>query len=83
MPREAVQQRIDYIKALYQRTDKEAEQRYIKRPDLYLSQVEMDRFVEEATQQLDRIYRHLWEEGNDTSDYLTTLELPIIAGAQC
>jgi len=74
MPAEAVQQRIDYIKTKYQRRDEKVQALY-ERPYIYLSQAEMDRFVEETTQQLYRIYQLLWEEGVDTSDFSSALEL--------
>ena len=74
MPAEAVQQRIDYIKTYYQRRDEKVQALY-ERPYIYLSQAEMDRFVEETTQQLYRIYQLLWEEGVDTSDFSSALEL--------
>ncbi len=76
MPVEGLRRQIEYIKTFYQRTDKDIEERYGKRPDLYLSQAEMNRFVEETTQRLNLIYRYLWEEGGDTSNHLTALELP-------
>ncbi|MGA9349698.1 MAG: hypothetical protein WBW48_12965 [Anaerolineae bacterium] len=76
MPAKAVQQRIDYIKTYYQRQDDKVQALY-KRPYTYLSQAEMDRFVEETTQQLYRIYQLLWEEEVDTSVYFSALELPL------
>ena len=74
MPAEAVQQRIDYIKTYYQRRDEKVQALY-ERPYIYLSHAEMDRFVEETTQWLYRIYQLLWEEGADTSDFSSALEL--------
>ena len=74
MPAEAVQQRIDYIKTYYQRRDEKIQALY-ERPYIYLSQAEMDRFVDETTRRLYRIYQLLWEEGVDTSDFSSALEL--------
>ena len=74
MPAEAVQQRIDYIKTYYQRRDEKVQALY-ERPYIYLSQAKMDRFVEETTQRLYRIYQLLWEEGVDISDFSSALEL--------
>lgn len=48
MPLHAIQQRVDYIKAFYQRTDDEVEKWYIQYPGLYLTQAEMDAFVAEG-----------------------------------
>jgi hypothetical protein len=75
MPAEGLRRQIDYIKTYYQQQD--SRQEAYERPDIYLSQAEMDRFVEETTRWLTRIYRYLWEEKGDTAGYLTTLELPL------
>lgn len=75
MPPEAVQQRIDYIRTLYQRTDEEAESWYVRRPGLYLSREEMDRFVEGATAYLLQTYEWTSEEGADTAAAETVLQL--------
>ena len=74
MPAEAVQQRIDYIKTYYQRQDEKVQALY-ERPYTYLSQAEMDHFVEETTQRLYQIYQLLWEDEVDTSGHFSALEL--------
>ena len=74
MPADAVQQRINHIKTYYQRRDDKVQALY-ERLYIYLSQAEMDRFVEETTQQLYRIYQLVWEEGVDTLGFSSALEL--------
>jgi hypothetical protein len=75
MPPEAVQERVVYIKATYQKTDEETEQQLRDRPRLYLSQEEMDRFVAGVTERLYEIYYYLWEQHGDTRGLRSALEL--------
>jgi len=75
MPVEAVRERIFYIQEFYQRDDEEVRAQFFERPDRYLSREEMDRFVEETTGLLERAYCMLWEEGVDTGDYSSVLDL--------
>jgi hypothetical protein len=77
MPPEAVQQRIEYIQAFYQRTDEDVEKRYGERPDIYLSVVRMDSFVEEATQRLHGIYQRLWAGEAGVADLTSALEIAV------
>jgi hypothetical protein len=60
---EAIRRNLAYIKEFYQRRDEEVEAWYVQRPNLYLSETEMDGFVAEATEQLHDIYRRVWEDG--------------------
>jgi hypothetical protein len=62
LPIEALQQRITYIQEYYQRQDEEIQALY-RRPYIYLSQAEMDRFVALAAGRLDSIYRQYWLVG--------------------
>jgi len=55
---EGVRQRIDYIKTFYQRRDAETDE-MCSRERVYLTEAEMDGFVEEATRLLDRGIRLL------------------------
>ncbi len=80
MPQEAVRQRLEYIRTLYQRTDEEIEKWYCERPRKYLSKVEMEGFVGETTRRLHRIYRYLWEEGVNASGFSSALEFPLDEG---
>jgi hypothetical protein len=75
LPQKAVQLRIDYIQTFYQRTDEEIEQWYIERPDLYLSEQEMNRFVEENARRLAQLYTIL-REGADITPFSSSLDLP-------
>jgi hypothetical protein len=76
LPPEAVHHRIDYIQTYYRRQD-ELDRALHRRPDIYLTQAEMDRFVGDATQRLHRIYHYLLEEGSRTGDYTSALELSL------
>jgi hypothetical protein len=74
LPTAVVQQHIDAIKTLYQRTDEEIKALY-KRSYHYLTKAEIDRFVEETTQRLYGIYQYLWEGEANTSGFWSALEL--------
>jgi hypothetical protein len=65
LPPEAIRRNLAYIKEFYQRRDDEVEARYIRRPNLYLSEAEMDGFVAETTERLHGLYRELWVNGID------------------
>ncbi len=77
MPAEGLRRQIDYIQTYYQRQDQMAKALH-ERPDVYLSQPEMDRFVEGATQRLHRVYQLIWEEEVSTSEHFSALELPLL-----
>ena len=74
LPLEALRQRVDYIKAMYQRHDAEVEAAYV-RPYIYLSQSEVDRFVAGASQQFYRIYQSLWLEHANPNGFSSALDL--------
>jgi hypothetical protein len=76
LPLEAVQQRVAYIQQYYQRTDEEVKKAY-NRPYIYLSRPEMDRFVDESTRQISRIYQQLWINGTTTDGFISALDLRI------
>jgi len=75
LPRQAIQQNLDYIKAFYQRRDEEMEQEYGQRPGFYLSAQEMDDFVSGTSGRLHRIYRYLWEDGAEVAGVASVLDL--------
>lgn len=75
LPPEAVQTRVDYIKEFYQRTDEKLEAWYIRRPDKYLSEREMEGFLEKATKVLYGIYKSLWLEAAEVPDDSSSLSL--------
>jgi hypothetical protein len=68
MPQEAVKQRLEYIKTLYQRTDEAIEKNYGQRPCKYLSESDVEDFLKVGTERLYGIYRRLWEEEGETGD---------------
>jgi hypothetical protein len=78
MPREAIQQRIQHIKELYQRTDEEIEEWYGNRPDLYLSKDEMDDFIQFATRITNDIYESLFVDSKEIADLRSAIELDSI-----
>jgi hypothetical protein len=65
----------DQVHQDYYRKPEELHKALHERPNIYLTQAEMDRFVEGTTQQLYRIYRCLWEEAGETAGHTSTLEL--------
>jgi hypothetical protein len=75
MPLEAVKQRLEYIKALYQRTDEAIERKYGQRPCKYLSEGQVEDFIRESTERLYGIYQRLWEEEGKIGDLSSALEL--------
>jgi len=76
LPLEAVRQRVAYIQQYYQHTEEEVKKAY-NRPYVYLSGPEMDRFVDESTRQLSRIYQQLWISGAPTDGEISALDLTI------
>ncbi|HEY5269159.1 MAG TPA: hypothetical protein VII97_02405 [Anaerolineales bacterium] len=76
LPLEAIRQRVEYIQQYYQRSDEEVKKAY-NRPYIYLSGTDMDRFVDESTWQLSRIYQHLWITGAPTDGFISALDLTI------
>ena len=76
LPAEAVRQRVEYVQQDYQRTDEGVQKAY-NRPNIYLSGPEMDRFVDESTQQFSCIYQHLWINGAATDGFISALDLKI------
>jgi hypothetical protein len=75
LPRDAIQQRMAYIKELYQRTDERIEELWVRRPNKYLTQEEVDGFIDLGTQLLHDSYRFLWEQGKKTSGASSVLEI--------
>jgi hypothetical protein len=73
MPEEGLCRQLDHVKTFYQ--DRERVDWAARRPDVYLTCLEMDRFAEDATRYLERTCRLLFEEEIDTSGYETIMEL--------
>jgi hypothetical protein len=59
---EGVRLNVEHIQQYYRRTDVEIQTLY-NRPYIYLSCAQVDRFVEESTRQISRIYKHVWING--------------------
>lgn len=73
LPAVAVQERIRYIKAYYSQPD-ERMARMIARPFIYLSQAEMDAFVEDATRLILAAYQRFWLGGASPDGHVSALE---------
>jgi hypothetical protein len=78
LPAEALRQKVDYIQTFYQRND-EGIQALFERPYIYLSQADMDRFVDESADRLYTIYDALWVQNVATGNTATAIDLPIPA----
>lgn len=74
LPQAALEQQLDYIKTFYQRTDEAVQERYT-REYIYLSQSEMDRFIDETSATLHRIYLALWHENKALAGHYSALEI--------
>ena len=77
LPKEALQQRLAYIQAFYQRTDEKIETWYINRPNEYLSEREMDAFIQAASGRPHRIFKHLWRDWHNLPEISSSLDLDI------
>jgi hypothetical protein len=75
LPGDAIQQRLDYVKGLYQRRDEEIEESWGKRPNKYLTQEEVERFIDLGTRLLHDSYQLLWERGEDPAGASSILEI--------
>jgi hypothetical protein len=73
-PPEALPRQLRHIKDFYQRDDDEI-QAMLARPMIYLSKNDMDRFVENTTEKLYRIYQILWPEPPPMDGKSSALEL--------
>lgn len=74
MPVEGLRRQLDHIKAYYRRAD-QMHKALCERPNIYLTEPEMDRFVEEATRRIGQVYHLFWEEGVDAKGCSTALDL--------
>ena len=67
---------MEHIQQYYQRTDAEIQKLY-NRPYIYLSRAQADRFVDESTRQIARIYKHLWINGMEADGIASALDMGI------
>lgn len=74
LPKAAIAERLAYIKQFYQRTDERIENWYIRRPDIYLKESDMDLFLSEAVEFLFNGYQFL-QNNPDISGKHSMLEL--------
>lgn len=75
LPARALSHQLDYIKTFYQRRDEKVDA-MCARPMIYLPAAEMDAFVREATEQIERIYRALWPIAPKLGNIHTSLDIP-------
>jgi hypothetical protein len=73
---ERIQWSVKHIQSYYQRDDKEVHELY-RRPYIYLSQAEMDQFVDESCSELLRIYQYLQENSVDAGKADSALNIQI------
>lgn len=74
LPRHAADQQLDHIKRFYQNQPQEHPDAFT-RPYLYLSKLEMDEFVIDASDQLESIYHILWPFPPDLTSLKSALQL--------
>ncbi|MBT3713937.1 MAG: zinc dependent phospholipase C family protein [Anaerolineae bacterium] len=74
LPINALKQQLQYIKTFYKEHEKEI-QRYSSPPYLYLTQEQVDDFVDKVTQRLFRIYQNIWVEKNPIPDGKSILSI--------
>ena len=74
LPKEATQQRIAYIQKFYQ-DDGEPIHQMMARPFIYLSQAQMDAFVEEAAATIAKVQRRVWQADEALEGKVSGLEL--------
>jgi len=70
---EGVRQRIEYIKTYYRRTDDHAEE-LCSRERIYLTEAEVEHFVDEATQKLHEVYHQLQDSSVCSDGHYSVLE---------
>ncbi len=75
LPVEAIYQRVAYIREFYQRKD-ERIQALFKRPYIYLSQADTDKFVKDTTKALYQIYDNLWIKKKEIPNVFSILGCP-------
>ena len=74
LPMSAVNQQLNYIKNFYKRDDDKINDHY--RPsDIYLTQEDVDKYVDETTQRLYRVYQALWVEKKPVPDEKSILTI--------
>jgi hypothetical protein len=71
---EGVRRNVEHIQQYYQRTDVEIQEMY-KRPYIYLSMEEVDRFVDESSREIGRIFKHLWTNGANADGIASALDM--------
>lgn len=74
LPPQALLHQLKHIKSYYQRRDERTDA-MCARPMIYLPQSEMDAFVHEATERIQKIYHILWPVPPVTNDLVSALEL--------
>jgi hypothetical protein len=74
LPAEALTQQLAYIKEYYQRRDPDIET-MIQTPYIYFTQSEMDAFINETLDDLQRLHRLIWHETAATDGFDSALKL--------
>lgn len=76
LPNQALRHQLGYIKTFYQRRDEKIDA-MCARPMIYLPKAEMDAFIEEATDRIEKIYRALWPVTRIVDGLASALELEL------
>jgi hypothetical protein len=74
LPQAALNQQLQYIKEFYQRTDEKIQACYTREYQ-YLNQDEMEKFIVETTDTLEKIYLALWRDKKESDGHLAALQL--------
>ncbi len=75
LPDKALSHQLAYIRSFYQRKDAEID-KMVNRTFIYLTQAEMDRFVQDAIQRLEGIFKRLWPVPPSLDGLFSSLDLP-------
>ena len=76
LPNQALRHQLGYIKSFYQRRDEKIDA-MCTRPMIYLPQAEMDAFIEEATERIEKIHRTLWPAPMKVDGMASALEFSL------
>lgn len=78
LPQINIQMRLEYIREYYQRSDDEIEQWLASKPGIYLSQEEMDEFVDRSSGRLSTIIDQLHDGAVYAPDQVSVLTGPVV-----
>ena len=74
-PDGAIAEKLAYIRDYYQRTDEDIEAKLRLKDNIYLTEAEMNQFIDGAVRDLEWIYRAIWERGESIDGMRSAVEL--------